>query len=201
MSARHPALGSDADRARSPDRAKGPLLGRKSVLMGMLASGFVVNSAASAVAGTVKPIAATQPPYAPRWTALTSYTLGQQVISPNNDVVSAKIAHRSSAAYASDVAKWTLSSTYALKGEGGGGAAFPHDAPATVVAGAGTVLFDSNFASGTLNAYPLSIHPERIAIGDDPILGAARKVITMTVLDSDTGPTENPRAQLEAPRI
>jgi hypothetical protein len=35
-----------------------------------------------------------------------------QVISPNNDVVSANVAHTSSAAFATDVAKWTLSTTY-----------------------------------------------------------------------------------------
>jgi hypothetical protein len=199
MSVRHPAPGSDPDQARSRDQAKGPLLGRKSVLMGMLASGFVVNGAASAVAGTIKPIAATQPPYAPRWKAFTAYLLGQQVISPNNDVVSAKLAHTSSASYATDASKWTLSSTYALKGEGGGGAAFPKDAPCPAMPGAGRVLFDSNLASDSLLAYPGRIHPERVTIGDDPILGASRKVMTLTVLDTDTGPTENPRAQLETP--
>jgi hypothetical protein len=167
--------------------------------MGMLASGFVINNAASAAAGTVKPIAATQPAYVLRWTPFAVYTVGQQVISPNNDVVSAKIAHTSSAAYATDTAKWTLSSTFALKSEGGGGVSCPKDAPSTVLAGAGTVLFDANLVSGTLNAYPGQIHPERITIGDDPVLGSSRKVMTLTVLDTDTNPTENPRAQLESP--
>lgn len=200
MSSRGTAGKGHAGVPRSRDQARGPLLGRKSVLMGMLASGFVVNGAASAAAaGTVKPIAATQPPYAPKWTPATPYPLGQQVLSPNNDVVSAKIAHTSSAAYATDAAKWALSPTYALKGEGGVGSAYPKDAPSTVLAGAGAVLFDANLASGTLNAYQTRIHPERVTIGDDPILGASRKVMTLTVLDTDTVPTENPRAQLETP--
>lgn len=92
------------------------MLGRKSVLMGMLTSGFVIANAAQpsdAIAGgTIKPIAATQPISVPRWTKSTTYVLGQQVISPNNDVVSAKVAHTSSATYASDTPKWALSSTY-----------------------------------------------------------------------------------------
>jgi hypothetical protein len=100
-------------------RPEGPaMLGRKSVLMGMLTSGFVIAGAAkapAASAGTVKPIVGTQPTYALKWTPSTAYALGQQVISPNNDVVSADVAHTSSSAYASDVAKWTLSPTFACK--------------------------------------------------------------------------------------
>jgi hypothetical protein len=34
---------------------------------------------------------------------------------------------------------------------------------------------------------------------DDPILGAGRKVARFSVYNSDTGPTENPRAQIESP--
>jgi polygalacturonase len=96
-----------------------PLLARKSVLIGMLTSGFLaVNAAQSSAvaAGTVKPIAATQPSYALKWTPSTAYVRGQQVISPNNDVVSAKLAHTSSPTYDSDSMKWTLSSTYTKKG-------------------------------------------------------------------------------------
>jgi hypothetical protein len=48
----------------------------------------------------------------PRWAPATAYTIGQQVVSPNNDVVSANVGHTSSAAYATDVAKWAVSSTY-----------------------------------------------------------------------------------------
>ena len=92
------------------------MLGRKSVLMGILTSGFVVANAArpsdAIASGTVKPIAVTQPTSAPTWTTNTAYALGQQVISPNNDVVSAKVAHTSSASYASDTLKWALSATY-----------------------------------------------------------------------------------------
>lgn len=95
-----------------------PLLGRKSVLMGMLTSGFVIANAAqssASAAGTVKPssIAATQPSTAMKWGPSTAYALGMQVISPNNDVVSAKSAHTSSAAYSTDTAKWSLSPTFA----------------------------------------------------------------------------------------
>jgi hypothetical protein len=94
-----------------------PLLGRKSVLMGMAASvGVVIAGAAqsAAAAGTVKPsaIAVTQSAYAPKWTPLTSFALGQQVISPTNDVVSANVAHTSSGSYSADTAKWTCSPTY-----------------------------------------------------------------------------------------
>jgi hypothetical protein len=95
-----------------------PLLRRKAVLMGMLTSGFVIANAAqpnSASAGTLKAVATTQLPYAPKWTPSTPYVLGQQVISPTNDVVSANVTHTSSAGYATDTAKWTLSSTFASK--------------------------------------------------------------------------------------
>ena len=116
MSIRDIAGKGTAGRRRSGDR---PLLGRKSVLMGMLTSGFVIANAAqpSAVAaGTIKLIAATQPAYVYKWTPATAYARGQQVISPNNDVVSAKIVHTSSATFAVDQVKWILSSTYARGG-------------------------------------------------------------------------------------
>jgi len=45
----------------------------------------------------------------------TVYALNQQVISPNGDVVKANVAHTSAAAYATDVAKWVLSATFAPK--------------------------------------------------------------------------------------
>lgn len=41
-----------------------------------------------------------------KWQPSTAYALGQQVISPNNEVVKANTAHTSAAAYATDVAKW-----------------------------------------------------------------------------------------------
>jgi hypothetical protein len=120
MSIRDIAGKGTAGRRRSGDRAGDrPLLGRKSVLMGMLTSGFVIANAAqpSAVAaGTIKSIAATQPAYVSKWTPATAYAYGQQVISPNNDVVSAKLAHTSSATFAVDQVKWILSSTYARGG-------------------------------------------------------------------------------------
>ena len=49
---------------------------------------------------------------APRWAPATSYTLNQQVISPAGDVVKANTAHTSAGAYATDVAKWVLSTTF-----------------------------------------------------------------------------------------
>ena len=125
MSAREVAdatTGSPASGATpAADRPGGlPLLGRKSVLMGMLASGFVVANAAAATtasaAGTVKPVAANQPASAAKWAPATIYARGVQVISPNNDIVSANVAHTSAATFPPDVAKWTLSSTFALAG-------------------------------------------------------------------------------------
>jgi hypothetical protein len=105
------------DLTRAQDRVDGtPLLGRKSVLMGIVASGFVAANVAhpsSASAGTIKPVAAPQPAYVFKWAPATAYSVGQQVISPNNDVVSANVAHTSSAAFATDSAKWTLSASYA----------------------------------------------------------------------------------------
>jgi hypothetical protein len=99
---------------RDEERRDLPVLERKSMLMGMLTSGFVIANAAAAT-GTVTPssIGTAMPPYTPKWTPSTPYALGQQVISPNNDVVSAKVAQTSSAAFATDSAKWTGSPTYA----------------------------------------------------------------------------------------
>jgi hypothetical protein len=82
MSAKDIARGA-AGVGRSEDGAADqPLLGRKSVLMGMLTSGFVIANAvqpSTADAGTVKPIpiATTQPRKAPRWTPSTAYGLGR----------------------------------------------------------------------------------------------------------------------------
>jgi hypothetical protein len=84
------------------------LLGRKSVLIGMAASvGFLVAKVTqpSSVSGDTDTRVA-------RWAPFTAYAVGQQVISPKNDVVTAKFAHTSSATFTSDAAKWTLSSTY-----------------------------------------------------------------------------------------
>jgi hypothetical protein len=46
----------------------------------------------------------------PRWAPTTTYTLGQQVVSPNNDVVSAIAGFTSEASYVP--ANWAVSSTY-----------------------------------------------------------------------------------------
>jgi hypothetical protein len=97
------------------------LLGRKSVLMGMAATmGVAMATAAQSspafAAGTTKPVASTTPTYIPKWAPSTAYVRGQQVVSPNNDVVSTKAAHTSSAAYATDTSMWTISSTYVSVG-------------------------------------------------------------------------------------
>ena len=92
------------------------ILGRKSMLMGLAASvGVVVANAvppSAQAAGSVKLIAAAQPTYLMKWAAFTAYLRGQQIVSPNNDVVSANAAHTSSAAFTTDSARWTLSSTF-----------------------------------------------------------------------------------------
>jgi hypothetical protein len=99
----------DSGLAGAGDRAGIPsLVGRKSVLMGMAASmGFVLGKATEPPAVTAKKTTQVQ-----EWAPATAYALGQQIISPTNDVVSAKVAHTSSAAYATDQVNWTLSSTF-----------------------------------------------------------------------------------------
>lgn len=56
--------------------------------------------------------------FVPKWAPGAGYLLGAQVVNPSNDVVTATVAHTSSAAYATDVAKWSGSSTYARVGGG-----------------------------------------------------------------------------------
>ena len=60
------------------------------------------------------------------------------------------------------------------------------------------LLFASDFSDG-LSEFPEQIHPERIEVVDDPVLGSERSVLRFEVHNEDTGPTENPRAQLETP--
>lgn len=103
--------GADSEEAPS-------LLCRKSVLIGMLTSGFVVaetSQSSASAAGTTKPrqITATPPTYISKWSPATPYVRGQQVTSPNNDVVSANVTHTSTDSYGTDTPKWTLSSTFA----------------------------------------------------------------------------------------
>lgn len=109
MSTRHIAANGQAGTADVLERTGvPPLLGRKSLLLGMAASIGVIfaNPALPSAA------AATEPVSPLKWTPFTAYNLGQQVISPNNDVVSSKVAHTSSAGYFTDAAKWNLSCTY-----------------------------------------------------------------------------------------
>lgn len=61
--------------------------------------------------------------------------------------------------------------------------------------------FDADIARRGLSAYANVIHGERISIVDDPVLGEKRKVLQFTVHDDDTGPTANPRAQVETPKM
>lgn len=44
--------------------------------------------------------------YVPKWKTATSYAVGVQIISPDNRVVTAKVAHTSSAAFSTDIDKW-----------------------------------------------------------------------------------------------
>jgi hypothetical protein len=65
----------------------------------------------------------------------------------------------------------------------------------------GAVLFDPDLARSGLSAFAKVVSPEAITIVDDPLLGAARKVMKMTVRDEQTGGiTENPRSQVETRR-
>ena len=115
----------------SDDRAGNPtLFGRKSVLIGVAASvGVALANAAmpssAMAAGTLKSVAASQNAYAPRWVPSTPYALGQQIISPKNDVVAANAAHTSSATFTADEAQWTVSSTFARAGVGTAGVLTP----------------------------------------------------------------------------
>src|SRR5664280_2502571 len=103
---------SDPGSAPSRGRKKaGPVMGRKSVLVGLLAAGFVASAAGKASAATVTP-AATTPVAVSTWAPAQAYALGQQIITPSNDVATAAVAHTSSAAFATDTLKWTLSSSF-----------------------------------------------------------------------------------------
>ena len=67
-------------------------------------------------------------------------------------------------------------------------------------AAAPDVLFDADVGHRGLSAYAAVVHRNRVAVVDDPVLGRARKVMRFTVYDSDTGPTADPRAQVETAR-
>jgi Polysaccharide lyase len=120
MNAMDIAVKSDAGSAPSRGQKKaGPVIGRKSVLVGLLATGFVATQAGKAFAATAAPAAvATAAPAAvvpvavATWAPSQAYALGQQVITPSNDVATAAVAHTSSAAFATDTLKWTLSSSF-----------------------------------------------------------------------------------------
>jgi hypothetical protein len=63
----------------------------------------------------------------------------------------------------------------------------------------GSNAFDADFANKGLTAYASIVHPERVSIVSDP-LGSGRQVARLAPLDSDTGPTSSPRAQLDPPQ-
>lgn len=64
-----------------------------------------------------------------------------------------------------------------------------------------SLIFDAGLAASGISNYRTVYHPERISVVDDPELGAARKVMRMQVFDTDTGPTSNPRAQVQTPSV
>jgi hypothetical protein len=82
-------------------------------------------------------------------------------------------------------------------------------AVAAVVAGllllgqvkAGRTVFEADFATKRLDAYASVINRDRMAVVEDPVLGPERKVVKMTVRDWDTGPTDDPRGQLETSKF
>ena len=63
------------------------------------------------------------------------------------------------------------------------------------------LLFDADVEHRGLSAYAEVIHGERISVVDDPVLGDRRQVMRFTVQDGDTGPTADPRAQVETPEV
>jgi hypothetical protein len=63
------------------------------------------------------------------------------------------------------------------------------------------ITFDADYATKGLTAYPTIQHRETASVVDDPVLGAARKVLKLTVPDTAIGPTENPRGQLQSPSV
>jgi hypothetical protein len=82
-------------------------------------------------------------------------------------------------------------------------AASAASAAVTPSAPTGTLYFDGNFSSGNFNAYSGGniVSPADIVIINDPILGAGRKVVRISVNDGDTGGvTTDNRAQLETPQ-
>ncbi|CAA9465176.1 MAG: hypothetical protein AVDCRST_MAG38-770 [uncultured Solirubrobacteraceae bacterium] len=82
---------------------------------------------------------------------------------------------------------------------GGDEASRPAQEPTSSPQKPAKLVFSSDFSDG-IDEFSEQIHPERISAVDDPVLGSDRKVLKFEVYNEDTGPTENPRAQLETPR-
>jgi len=89
----------------------------------------------------------------PRWAPTTAYTLGQQIVSPNNDIVTANVAHTSAAAYATDVVKWN-----GING-----------APVTALTGCALIGYGHSYVSGTGASDQAHRFVERLGV----LIGAA----------------------------
>jgi hypothetical protein len=128
-----------------------PLLGRKSVLMGIAASvGFASFTAAQPSAAAAGAFS-----YVPSWSPFHAYAIEQQVISPNNDVVSANVAHKSSAAYDTDCVKWTLSTTFVPQaGSANSGLNVPKILRETADPNQTASKWREIFTTGTFNTHP-----------------------------------------------
>ena len=76
-----------------------------------------INDASSAARGALNAT------FVPRWKTATVYAIGDKAVSPNGDTVTANTAHTSAAAFATDTAKWDLSTSYATPAQAAGAAA------------------------------------------------------------------------------
>lgn len=74
----------------------------------------------------------------------------------------------------------------------------PEDYDARIARRSSKTVFDADFSDG-LTEYPYVINRNRIRVVDDPVRANRRKVLRFRVFNTDTGPTENPRAQIETP--
>jgi hypothetical protein len=140
-----------------------------------------------------------------KWAPSTAYTLGQQILSPNSDVVKANVAHTSAGAYATDVAKWDLSATYvptdpALRGEftperysatvytdADGGPAVNSAIAAAVAAGGGTIVISKPITFSTpLSATGLAVPVHFRGVGGATTVSGKQSSLTYTGTGSGT---------------
>lgn len=78
------------------------------------ATAALLNDPASATRG------AGNATFVPRWKAATVYATGDKTVSPNGDTVTANTPHTSAAAFATDTAKWDLSTSYTTPAQAAG---------------------------------------------------------------------------------